>query len=64
MSLHKYKGNIQWGCVVKWEKRLTINWSVLHLNPIKISHCFFEQDTLPSLLSTGWFQEQIQMWLT
>jgi len=26
---------------------------------IKGSNCFFEQETLPSLLSTGWFQEWI-----
>jgi len=28
-------------------------------NAIKGSRCFLEQETLPSLLSTGWFQEQI-----
>ena len=25
-----------------------------------ISHCFLDQETLPSLLSTGWFQERIR----
>ena len=29
-------------------------------NRIKGSYCFLEQKTLPSLLSTGWFQEWIQ----
>ena len=29
--------------------------------PVKSSCCFLEQDTLPSLLSTGWFLEQIQV---
>ena len=28
-------------------------------NPIKGSRCFFQQETLPSCLSTGWFQKQI-----
>ena len=27
---------------------------------VKGSHCFLEQETLPSLLSTGWFHEQIR----
>ena len=31
----------------------------LEANPVKGSCCFIEQDTLPSLLSTGWFQERI-----
>ena len=31
--------------------------------PVKSSCCFIEQDTLPSLLSTGWFQEQIRAWI-
>jgi len=26
------------------------------------SCCFLEQKTLPSLLSTGWFQERIRAW--
>jgi len=29
-------------------------------HPIKGCRCFLEQETLLSLLSTGWFQEQIQ----
>ena len=32
-------------------------------NPIKASCCFIEQETLSSLLSTGWFQEQNRAWL-
>jgi len=31
-------------------------------NPTKGSHCFIEQETVFSLLSTGWFQERIQAW--
>ena len=30
--------------------------------PIKGSCCFLEQETLPSLLSTGGFQERIRTW--
>jgi len=29
-------------------------------NPIKGLRCFLEQETLPVLLSTGWFQERIR----
>jgi len=35
--------------------------SVVDSNTIKGTHCFLEQETLPSLLSTGWFHEQIQV---
>jgi len=34
------------------------NWSVVSASPIKGSHWFLEQETLPSLLSTGWFEER------
>ena len=47
------------GGVVQWVARLTRNWSV---TPIKGSHYFLEQETLPSLLSTGWFQGWIWVW--
>ena len=30
------------------------------LNPIKSSHCYLDQETLPSSISTGLSQEQIQ----
>ena len=33
-------------------------------NPIKGSLCFLKQESLHSLLSTGWFQEWIQAWWT
>ena len=36
------------------------NRSVVDLKPIKGSRCVLVQETLPSLLSTGWFQEQIR----
>jgi len=32
--------------------------------PIKGSSCFLKQNTLPSLLSTGWFREHIQALFT
>ena len=40
--------------------RLTRNVEVLGSNLIKGPHCFLEQETLPLLLSTGWFQERIR----
>ena len=47
----------QRGVMAQWY--ITSN-SVLRMNPTKGSHCFLEQETLPSLLSTGWFQEWFQ----
>ena len=41
---------------------LTRNVEVVGLSPIKSPHCFLEQETLPLLLSTGWFQERIRAW--
>ena len=38
--------------------------SVVSLSPIKGPLCFLEQETLLSLLSTGWFQEWIRAWFT
>jgi len=35
-------------------------WVHVSLSPIKGSRCFFEQEMLASLLSTGWFQESIR----
>ena len=32
---------------------------VLNSKPIRGSSCFLEQETIPFLLSTGWFQESI-----
>jgi len=31
--------------------------------PIKGPRCFLEQETLPLLLSSGWFRERIRAWL-
>jgi len=31
---------------------------------IEYSSCTLEQETLPSLLSTGYFQERIKEWIT
>ena len=38
--------------------RLTRNVEVVGSSPIKGPRCFLEQETLPLLLSTGWFQER------
>ena len=48
------------GGAAQWVARLTRNVKVVGLSPIKGPSCFLEQETLPSLLSTGWFQERIQ----
>jgi len=45
--------------VAQWVARLTRNMWVVGLSPIKGPRCFFEQETSPLLLSTGWFQERI-----
>ena len=47
------------GGVAQWVARLTRNVEVVGSRPIKDPRCFFEQETLPLLLSTGWFQERI-----
>jgi len=33
---------------------------VVGSSPIKDLRCFLQQETLPVLISTGWFQERIQ----
>ena len=35
---------------------------VVGSNTIKGSRCFLEQETLPVLLSTGWFRERLRAW--
>ena len=40
---------------------MTCNRSVMISYPMKGSRCFLEQETLPSLLSSSWFQERIQL---
>ena len=40
--------------------RLTRNEEVMGSSPIKGPRCFFEQETLRLLLSTGWFQQRIR----
>jgi len=47
------------GTIVQWIACQTHLQSVMNSSPIKCPHCFFEQETLPSLLSTGWFQQWI-----
>ena len=48
-----------WVSGAQWVERLTCILSVVGSKPIKGFCCFLEQETLPSLLSTGWFQELI-----
>ena len=48
--------------LAQWVVRLTRNRSVVSSNHINGSPCFLEHETLPLLLSTGWFQELIQVW--
>ena len=50
------------GGMVQWVARLTRNVEVVDSSPIKGPRCFLEQETLPLLLSTGWFQERIRAW--
>ena len=50
------------GGVAQCVTRLIRNMSVVGSNPIKGSRCFLEQDTLPSFLSTSWFQERDRSW--
>ena len=40
--------------------RLTRNVSAMGSSPIKAPRYFLEQETLPLLLSTGWFHERIR----
>jgi hypothetical protein len=48
---------------VEWFTRLTIA-SLMGSKPCQeASRCFLEKETLYSLLSTGWFQEQIQKYV-
>jgi len=46
--------------VAQWVARLTRNVEGVDSRPIKGPRCFLEQETLPLLLRTGWFQEQIR----
>ena len=48
------------GGVEQWGARLTPNVEVVGSSPIKAPRCFLEQETLPLLLSTGWFKERIR----
>ena len=46
----------------KDDDQLDYTVEVVGLSPIKGPCCFLEQETLPLLLSTGWFQERIRAW--
>ena len=49
---------LQWGGVAYWVARLARNVKVVGSSPIK-GRCFIEQNTLPLLLSTSWFERVI-----
>ena len=46
--------------MVQGVARLPRNVEVVGSSPIKGARCFPEQETLPLLPSTGWFQERIR----
>ena len=46
--------------MAQWVARLNRNVKVVDSSPIKGPRCVIEQETLPLLLSTGWFQERIR----
>ena len=48
------------GGVAQWVARLTRNVKVVGSSAIKCPRRFLEQETLPLLLSTGWFLERIR----
>ena len=57
------KRSFKWrNSLAQWVAHLTRNVGVMSSSPIKALRCFLEQETLPLLLSTGWFQEQIRAW--
>ena len=51
---------IKSGGVAQWVASLTRNEEVVGSSPSNGPRCFVEQETLPLLLSTGWFQERIR----
>ena len=46
--------------MAQWLAYLTRNVKVMGSSSIKGPRRFLEQETLPLLLSTGWFQERIR----
>ena len=46
--------------MAQWVAHLTRNVEVVGSRQIKGPRCFLEQETLPLLLSTRWFQERIR----
>ena len=48
------------GGVAQWIARHTRNVELMGSSHIKGPRRFLEQETLPLLLSTGWFQEHIR----
>ena len=58
--MHGYYDGLSRGGVAQWVARLIRNVEVVGSSHIKGPRCFIEQETLPLLLSTGWFQERIR----
>jgi len=44
------------GGVTQWDMEVVVS------SPIKDPRCFLQQENLPLLFSTCWFQERIQAW--
>ena len=49
---------------VQWVKCFNLYSVSCEVEPINASSSFLEQESLPSLLSTGWFKEETQAWFT
>ena len=47
------------GAVGSASDSYSVGRSAVNLSLIKGCRCFIEQETLPSMPSTGWFQEQV-----
>ena len=55
-SLNHSVSDVKWTSV----ERPPRNVEVVGSSPIKGPRCFLEQETVPLLLSTGWFQVRIR----
>ena len=59
LSVHR-KVNMRCIACIIWPR---YSETPLNQTPLKFSICFLKQETLPSLLGTGWFQEWIRAWV-
>ena len=51
--------SISCGCMAQWAAPLNHIWLDVSSSPSKSSHCFLKQEMLPSLLSTGWLEHNL-----